>query len=663
MAKAKGALHPDSPISQLTGAGPKIASIFQQVGVNTLADLLWYMPFRYDDRSIVSSISDITGKGPWTIRCRVVQARTRKTRYRKSIVEAIVSDDSGSIQCTWFHQPYIAQKLSVGAELFLSGLITYRGSLPVFINPYIDSPQQQHVAGKIVPVYPLHDTLKQHTVRALMRQALTIASQLPSDLPRSIEQHYELSTLSDALHAIHAPKHIQECTRAQERIAVARLVEWTRIMERQQKEKVGVRSPACSIPVAQIKDMLNTLPFQLTPDQKKALWEIEKDMDSTTPMMRMLCGEVGSGKTIVATLASLSAVYSGHQTALMAPTHILAEQHYRSFSETLAPLSLRIVLHTQEHPADAESLRTADIIIGTHALIVDTVQFRSLGLIIIDEQHRFGVEQRHRLLQHGPLTPHFLSLTATPIPRTFALSLFGTLALSTLTTLPPGRKPVRTYIIPEEKRVGLYQFIDTHIQRGEGCFIVCPLIDESEIVQAKSVSETATHVASALPHARIGVLHSKVAHEEQQRIMLAFRQKEIDIIVATTVVEVGVDIPHATIMVIEHGDRFGLATLHQLRGRIGRSTLQSYCFVTTANNSLRAKERLDFFARTRSGFALARYDITHRGAGNLLGTEQSGTSTIIDIALRYPHLVSLAHRIAYSNELRHAPSSSTIHLE
>lgn len=657
------ALTPSSALTALPGVGAKTAALFSEVGVNTLEDAVWYFPTQYEDRTHVTAIRDITGPGLFTVRCHIQQSRARKTRRYKTIVEALVADDSGSMRCVWFNQPYVVQKVQNGNEVFLSGKVSMQGSIPVFTNAFVDPLSQQQLAGKIVPVYPLHATLKQHQVRSIILKALQIVPQLPEDLPDHVRSQHHLLPLQDALVHMHQPQSSASADKAQQRIVLSRLIEWIVAMNKTREEEAQGRAPACALPPEDMKKHLDTLPFTLTTDQKKALWDIMKDISQDYPMIRMLCGEVGSGKTIVAALASIPVIRAGHQVACMAPTNILAHQHYTSFTKALAHTGYTIVLHTQDHKATEEELHDADLIIGTHALLSEKVSFRSLGLVIVDEQHRFGVMQRAQLLSSGARVPHFLSLTATPIPRTLALSLFGKLHISTIASLPHGRKPIITRVMVEEKRPLLYSFLQKHIAAHEGVFVVCPLIDPSDMLSVASVEHMREVLQPNLPHARIGILHGKLKKNEQQQIMNAFREGAIDVIIATTVVEVGVDIPHASIIVIEDADRFGLATLHQLRGRVGRSHIQSYCIVTTHRRDAQARERLEFFATTRSGFALAQYDAEHRGAGNLLGTEQSGASEIVAYALRYPDLVTQAHAIAQEIDTYSNRASRALHLE
>ncbi|MCW1929956.1 MAG: ATP-dependent DNA helicase RecG [Candidatus Kerfeldbacteria bacterium] len=658
-----GALTPRSPLTALQGVGAKTAALFAEHDVHTLEDLIWYFPANYEDRSHVVAIADIHTTGIYTIRCNVQQSRARKTRQRKTVVEALVADESGSIQCVWFNQPYIVQKIKNGEELFLSGKITMKGSLPFFTNPFVDTLTHQQFAKKIVPVYPLHSTLKQHQVRSMIRQALAIIPAMNEDIPLQVSAKHNLQSIKEALTEIHQPTSVAFYTQAQRRIVLSRLIDWMMAMNATRAEDVVGRAPACAFPIEELKEHLHTLQFQLTPDQKKALWDIIQDLSQDTPMIRMLCGEVGSGKTIVAALASIAIIRAGHQVACVAPTDILAQQHLQSFTRALEHTGYTVVLHTHNHQATEQELQRADLIIGTHALLNKTASFRSLGLVIVDEQHRFGVLQRAQLLSSGVRVPHFLSLTATPIPRTLALSIFGKLAISTITSLPHGRKPIITRLMNEEKRPLLYNFLQKHIDAGEGVFVVCPLIDPSDVLSVASVERVREQLRPHLPQARIGVLHGKLKKNEQQHIMHAFRSRELDVIISTTVVEVGVDVPHASIIVIEDADRFGLATLHQLRGRVGRSHIQSYCIVTTQRRDAGAQKRLAFFSKTRSGFELARYDAEHRGAGNLLGIEQSGASEIISYALRYPELVTQAHLIAQEESVYSGRANRALHLE
>lgn len=634
------------PLKTLTGVGEKTAHIFTEVGVHSIADLLLYLPTQYEDRTQITPVAQITHDGIYTVRCRVAQARARKTRQRKSIIEALVSDESGSIQCVWFNQPYIQKKLELEEEFLVSGKVSQSTGRLMFNNPFVESTTKPIVGGTILPVYPLHAGLKQFTVRKMMRQALTLLPQVTEDIPPEIARAHALPTLAESLRSLHLPSTHTAITDAQERIALAQLIAWNRVLRIQEKKERQLSARCYPTDIPLIKTQIALLPFTLTDDQKKALWRIMLDIEKEAPMLRMLCGDVGSGKTVVAALASLAVIEHGDQVVLVAPTGILAEQHFDTITRVLKNQNYEIVLHTQDHPSTPQQLLSADYVIGTHAILQKTVSLRAPGLVIIDEQHRFGVNQRHHLLKKGKITPHFLSLTATPIPRSLALTLFGHLDISPLKQAPSGRKAIRTEVIDDTHRARVYTLIRERATAGEGCFIVCPLIDPSDVLTVISVEQERARVSPHLQGLRIEVLHGKLKGTEKQRLIQAFRNHEIDVLISTTVIEVGMDIPHASIMLIEDADRFGLATLHQLRGRVGRSDIQSYCFVTTSRKDSGALKRLHFFARTLSGFDLAEYDIRNRGAGDILGTEQSGVSEIVNIALRYPHLLTQAQQIA-----------------
>ncbi|TAN33596.1 ATP-dependent DNA helicase RecG [Patescibacteria group bacterium] len=669
----------NTPISQLSRVGKTTAKRLERLGVATAADLLFYFPFRYEDFRSVVKIADLKHGEAVTVRAKVeLIANKRSPRQRKNITEALVSDASGSLRVVWFNQPFIGKTLRPGDEVFLSGKartdmlgaqmigpVYERVNTPPSVPPPETSSGQAlkgeglyttHTA-RLVPMYPLTAGLTQKQIRFLVSQVIVLSAAMQEWLPDEILDKYDLAPLSSALQGIHFPKDEIDLAKSTERLKFDELFLIQLKAELSRLEKADAKAPSLAFNENAIKEFVASLPFTLTKTQKISAWEILQDLQKTTPMNRLLSGDVGSGKTVVAAMAMYNAALNGYQAVLMAPTEILAVQHYNSIVNLLGH-KVKVGLLTgskSQFPISNFQSMTNDqfskfnkkdflekiksnniqIIIGTHALLTEGVEFERLGLVIVDEQHRFGVGQRKTIKEKGG-GAHFLSMTATPIPRSLALMVYGDLDVSIINELPPGRKKILTRLVEPVNRVKAYTFIREQVKKGRQCFVVCPLIgannEEFPISNfqfpkddKKSVlSEFEKLSKNIFPDLRVGYLHGRLKPKEKDGTMEKFRKRELDILVSTSVVEVGVDIPNTSVMMIEGAERFGLAQLHQFRGRVGRSVHQSYCFLFVEQESPRALERLRFFEKNNDGFKLAEKDLEMRGPGEVYGTAQSG---------------------------------------
>jgi ATP-dependent DNA helicase RecG len=625
-------------VSELPKVGKTTVTALKKLGITTIHDLLFYFPYRYLDFSQFKPISDVKEGETVTIRGIVKTIQSRFSfRGRMSLAEAIVSDDTGSIKIVWFNQPYLAKSISKGDDILLSGKVTKYGSLQLQNPIYERFNEDSTHTGRLVPVYHATENLYNRTIRTLVKTYLPLTEQVEDIIPDSLLQEYDLPSLSQSINELHFPSNNEALRAAQRRIIFDEvLIQQLAVqMHKQQLEA----SQATSIPanVTLVKEFLSSLPFKLTVGQKKALWEIMQDMEQSSPMNRLLEGDVGSGKTLVALLACLETAAAGFQAVMLAPTEILAQQHYQSFLNYLQKYPYPVALSTRNFClANNQNLSKTNfkrsitegdikIIIGTHTLLQGQ-QFPKLGLVIIDEQHRFGVSQRSTLLKtSGRSRPHLLSMTATPIPRTLALSIYSDLSISELKELPGGRQPITTKVVTEEDRPKAYEFIKEQLKAGRQAFIVTPRVEESEASTIKSAKQELTHLQKQVfPTFRLGLIHGKMTGSEKEQIMSEFNDGSIDILVATSVIEIGIDVPNATVIVIEDAERFGLAQLHQLRGRVGRGTHQSYCLLFTQATEPKTMERLQLFSRIHDGFKLAELDLKQRGFGSLFGLQQSG---------------------------------------
>lgn len=636
----------DTPIQDINFYCKKISKKLLKLGLKTIRDLLFYYPFRYEDLSALKKIADLTPNETATIKVRVELIKNyRSPQKHKKITEAIVSDSTGKIKILWFNQWYLAQNIASGDELYMAGKLSDSGYAREIIGPdYEKVAEDTTHTCRIVPIYPLVQGITQKQLRTAAKMALKCAESLTEYLPEEIVSANNLIGLAEAVTNIHFPASEELRQKAARRLAFDEL--FFNQLKNIWLKKILKKKRAEAIPFNQekIAEFVKKLPFELTGAQRKAAWEILQDIKASRPMNRLLNGDVGSGKTMVAALAMYNAALAGKQSALLAPTEILARQHYDTFCKLFGGLNIRIGLltrgikmtnkelgirnyrkETQKKHNSLFIIHNSDIIIGTHAILQENIIFSNLGLAVIDEQHRFGVEQRARLSEmanNDGAYPHLLSMTATPIPRTMAIMMYGDLDLSILGEMPRGRKEIKTYVVPQAKRGGAYNFIKKEMEAGRQAFVICPLIDESDKLGVKSVTEEYKKLNEEIfPDLVIAALHGKLKPAEKDGIMKNFKENKTKILVSTSVVEVGVDVPNATIMMIEGAERFGLAQLHQFRGRVGRGEHQSYCLLFPTNNS---NSRLSSLEKINDGFRLAEIDLEIRGPGQIYGKEQSG---------------------------------------
>ncbi|MBI2638436.1 ATP-dependent DNA helicase RecG [Candidatus Peregrinibacteria bacterium] len=641
-----------TPLSKALKTTTSHLKRLKELGIETVEDFLKYFPRTYTDDRQLKQIKDIVIGEANTVRATIQSIYSKPSfRRRMSVITALIGDETGSIETVWFNQAYIARTLQKGMRIVVSGKIKYdakKGKIS-FQNPAfeIEKPEQIHTA-RIVPIY--HETelslqktrpgrLSSKWIRDKLFPLMGFADMFPEFLPEEIQKTYGLIPYAQAIRTVHFPKNEKELEQAKRRLAFDELflLQLAALYRRHQYRKTTHEAKK-SIPAdwELIKTFSESLPWPLTRAQKKAIYEIIKDLEAPYPMTRLLEGDVGSGKTVVAAAAILHVARKKWQACILAPTEILARQHLHTLSKTLAPFEISPALLVGSTPAKEkreilEGLKQAKIsvVVGTHAVLQEKVEFDKLALAVIDEQHRFGVRQREALRQQG--SPHILHLTATPIPRTLALILYGDQDLSILDEMPPGRKPVETHVVPEEKRTKAYAWIAKEIQKGQQAFIIFPLINESEVLEVKAATQEFERLRSEIfPNLKLGLLHGQMPTDEKQSVMEAFCKGQIQILVSTAVVEVGVDVPNATIMMIEGAERFGLAQLHQFRGRVGRGLKQSYCFLFPSSpqtNSLQKNKilnRLGALVKYHSGFQLAEIDLQLRGPGEVYGTAQSG---------------------------------------
>ncbi|NPV14503.1 ATP-dependent DNA helicase RecG [candidate division WOR-3 bacterium] len=624
-----------TPIQYLKGIGPKRAEQFARIGVKTVGDLLFLVPRRYLDRSQILPISRLRVGDEATVIGRILGATARRTRQGKDLVQILVRDGSDVIEALWFNRPDLKERFKAGQQILISGRVSAFRHLQ-FVNPsfeLLEGKTDFSYSSTIIPVYPLTEGLSIWVIRRAVATALEKYGQfLEETLSPEIREHYRFPDIRTAVKAVHFPRSLAVAEKARERLIYDELFFFQLLLALRRLKSKGVRKPQPLVDRERLtKRFIAQLGFSLTRAQKKVIEEIKADMAQERCMNRLLQGDVGSGKTVVALYAMLIACDNGFQTALMAPTEILAEQHYGNWAERLRKLGVRVGLLTGSiKPAERKEVLSGletgavDMVFGTHALIEEGVKFCRLGLVVVDEQHRFGVMQRAALLNKG-VNPDFLVMTATPIPRTLTLTIYGDLDVSIIDEKPPGRIPVVTKLFTEQERERVYAGIRRRLEQGEQIFVVCPLIEESEKLEVASAVATFERTRAAFPEYRVGLVHGRIKSEERQAIMESFRRHELDILVATPVIEVGVDIPNATVMVIEHPERFGLAQLHQLRGRIGRGERRSFCILMVGDEELaESSERLRYFVATTDGFKLAEKDLELRGPGEVLGTRQHG---------------------------------------
>jgi ATP-dependent DNA helicase RecG len=624
------ALRPElleAGLDTLAGVGPTLRRKLGRLGLRTVRDVLDHAPFRFVEPTTIADLFGDTDEV--AIDVEVLSVSKRRAR-KLTIVDARVRDRTGQIRATWFNQPWVADQLQPGANVRLVGTIR-RGSFAVRSHELNPPPAPR------VPVYPASEEIPAATVRRVVDAALPLALQVPDPLPAELRGREGLPLKRDALAAVHRPRDLEQAETGRERLAFEELLVLQVGIARRAAERERTLAPALGEPGELIGRYRKALPFALTPYQEQAIREIDGDLARTAPMQRLLQGDVGSGKTVVALYALLRAVESGRQGALMAPTETLAEQHFLTIADLCLELGVRCALLTSSSgKREREAAVGADVVVGTHALIQEGFELRDVAVAVVDEQHRFGVEQRSALASGR--APHVLHMTATPIPRTLALTVYGDLAVSEIAKPPASRKPVITSWITEDRASEAYTRLTRLLQEGRQAYVVCPLIEASETSLARAAEEEAERLRRAeLRDFRVGCLHGRLKAAEKRELMARFKARDLDVLVATTVIEVGVDVANATVMIVQEADRFGLAQLHQLRGRVGRGAEQSYCLlVSRAKEELTesAHARLQALCDTSDGFELAEVDLELRGGGALLGTRQSGLSDLRFARLR-----------------------------
>jgi ATP-dependent DNA helicase RecG len=713
-------MHLHTRVSALHRVGKTLDKRLAHLGVTTVKDLLWYLPFRYEDYSKTVTIKEVEEQFRHHIDTdpeMVVTigatleliANKRSIKKRMMITEAIVSDGTAQLRIVWFGQPFLTRVLKVGDRIMLSGKIQkdmyglmMKG--PVYekikdqgseIKTSADDGVETTHTGRIVPMYSLTSGMTQKQLRFLVRECVNHVDLMKEWLPSDILEAGDFVTLSAALKGIHFPDSHEELHAALRRLKFDELFLLQLRAKSVRESYAQFHAPEIPFFSEEIRAFVQSLPFQLTDDQRGAAWEIFKDIQKGEPMNRLVQGDVGSGKTIVAGLAAYNVALAKKQTAILAPTDILANQHYETITKLLAPSGVKVGIWTRvkkgtgssdqgsgdtktrkkkgEKEAELAEVLDADVIIGTHAILQEKVSFRDLGLVIVDEQHRFGVDQRKTLREKSgdaKHSPHFLSMTATPIPRSLALTIYGDLDLSIIRQMPAGRKPIKTRLVEPKNRQKAYDFIREQVKQGRQVFVICPLIEEKkkssenlpsgEFIIAdekKSVMKTYAELSQDIfPDLRVSFVHGALKPVEKEKVMAAFASGESDILVSTSVVEVGVNIPNATVMMIEDAERFGLAQLHQFRGRVGRSDHQSFCFLFSNNMSYPIQKRLSFFESTTDGFKLAEHDLETRGPGEVYGAAQSGMMRFKLATLSDVDLIKLAREMAAQTDVAKFPA-------
>lgn len=682
-------------IEQLKKVGPAYLKKLNQLGLKTIYDLLFYFPHRYDDFSQITPVSQLKIGQIATIQGKISTISNLRTwKKRIDITEALIEDKTGSIKAIWFNQPYLLNTLSKNTIVNLSGKVSFPKQVLCLSNPAYEKIDSQWSAisseekdtihtGRIVPIY--HETygLSSRYLRYLIKPLLPLANKILDFQPTQIKQKFNLINLNQAIREIHFPKDIQSAKMARFRLAFDELFLIQLIILKQKKKLSQAKAISISFNQPLIQSFVKNLPFALTDDQRIAAWQIFQDLAKSTPMNRLLNGDVGSGKTVVAAMAALQTAKAGYQTAFMAPTEVLAKQHFLTLKTFLKNKGVNAALLTRSDNVIAKSKAMVKksvshnnkitraklkkqisdgkihIIIGTHALIQEGLSFNKLALAVVDEQHRFGVAQRAKLIvknirneQFKQTIPHLLSMTATPIPRTLSLTLYGDLNISLLKEMPKGRQKIITKLIIPAQRKKTYQFINQLVNRGRQVFVICPLIEESEKLEVKSVTKEYQKLSQKIfPNLKIAMLHGQLKPKEKEEIMKKLKNNQINILVATSVIEVGIDIPNAAIIMIEGADRFGLAQLHQFRGRVGRSEHQSYCFLFTDSTTKKTHQRLKALIKYNSGFDLAEKDLQIRGPGDLSGSRQWGLPDLTLASLNNLELIQKA-RLAADETLK-----------
>lgn len=619
-------------VESLIGIGQETAKLFRKLDIQTIEDLLHNYPRKYTDYSQISTIQNLQ-PGPVSIKVSIDMVKSRYARAGLHITEATASDESGKVKLVWFNQPYRSKAIDKNKKYYVAGVFDFSGRNFSIVNPSMElvGAFPAHTA-RIVPIYKETKGLKSSTIRKAVKQVIHLADERVDILPSIVSKNNKLISYQSAIRSIHFPENQESLEQAKYRMAFVELFELLLASHLIKKEIQTSVSPLISFDKNIIDKLLEQLPYKLTNSQKIALWQIFKDMEKNQPMNRMIEGDVGSGKTAVAALASAMAVSQGFQVAYMAPTELLASQHYQTFvsifkaigmSQKVALLTSSIKSGTKKTLLSGVKNGQYGCIIGTHALIQKGVDYHNLGLVIIDEQHRFGVNQRNTLMNKSILMPHLLTMTATPIPRSLALAVYGELDISLMKDKPVGRKPIQTSVVSLNERSDFYKSLHKRITNGEQCFVVCPLIDNAELGTHRSATAIFKELSSIYSDCRVGLIHGKLTSEAKTKTLSEFKSKKIDVLVATTVIEVGVDVPGANIMVIESVEKYGLAQIHQLRGRVGRSNKQGECFLLLSQAGL-PSPRIRAIQSTDDGFKLAELDLKLRGPGAMYGTYQHG---------------------------------------
>ena len=642
------------PVEKIPYVGKVYAKRLEKLGVRSVRDLLYHFPFRYQDYTQTTKISLLTAGSDAAVRGKIIKIGSLRTKGGKFMTKAAVADESGAVEAVWFFQPYLARTLKEGIEVGLAGKVENFGGKTSFVSPEFEILKEgavpTHTAG-LVPVYPETARLSSKWIRNRIRNLLD-SVEIKEFIPEEILRARQLLHLRESLEKIHFPKNISDKDRARQRFALEELLLFNlrslkrRLVWEKQKTPLKISYDRYQNGLDQF---IRKLPFSLTGAQKSVLEEIFKDLTGEKPMNRLLQGDVGSGKTVVAAIAAYLTYLNGAKTVFMAPTGILADQHFQTLSVLLKPYGIRVALHSGSQKPKED----CDIWVGTHALFYKKGSFQKVGLVVIDEQHRFGVEQRAQLIQktESAKIPHLLTLTATPIPRTLALTVYGDLDLSVLDELPPGRRPIKTFVVPSHKREDGYQWIRQRVKTGDQAFVICPLIEESEVEsmqQVRAATAEFKKLSKLMPDVRIELLHGRMPAKDKSLVMQAFKSGTVKILVSTPVVEVGIDVPNATIMVVEAAERFGLASLHQLRGRVGRGERESYCFLFAEKESPEISRRLQALADNDSGFQLAEMDLKFRGPGEIYGVKQHGLSELKVADLTDSRLLKDAQEAAQS---------------
>ena len=623
----------NNDVKYIKGVGPNRVVLLNKLGIYTLKDLITYYPRDYEDRSKPKLINEVLDGEEVLIKGFVISKMLElKIRKNLTIYKLIIRDETGPCTITWYNQPYLKKIFIVGNEYSFYGKISKRGNRVEMNSPVFDNIETQKNTGKIVPIYPLTYNLSQNTIRQIIENGLNeVEDELQETIPEYLRKEYNLININNAIHNIHFPQEFSDFKKARTRLVFEELLDLQlallSLKNKYTQEKVGIKFDKN----IKISNVINELPFKLTHAQLKVLEEIDTNMESEKTMNRLLQGDVGSGKTIVSIIATYKAVKSGYQVAVMAPTAILASQHLESFTEVLSKYGIKcelLVSSITKKKKDEilEKLQSGeiDVLIGTHAILEDNVIFKNLGLVVTDEQHRFGVSQRRTIAAKGN-NPDVLVMTATPIPRTLALILYGDLDISIIDELPPNRKKIETYAVTKSMTERVNNFIKKQINEGRQIYVVCPLVEENEEIKANSVIELAEKYKNKVfKDYKVEYIHGKMRPKEKDEIMQKFKDGEIDILISTTVIEVGVNVPNSSTMIVENAERFGLAQLHQLRGRVGRGEYQSYCILKYNSGSDVVRERMKIMQDTNNGFIIAEKDLELRGSGEFFGTKQHG---------------------------------------